>query len=203
MIVGYSPNVKIKEQTPYTCICWVVSQCDCWVLSMQGFRMESCTPPICVNRICFLTFYVYIAIYIFYIYTHQIWNIYAYIYIYMYIYCIYIYIKKPAASTCSEVFTFGWWMGQFGSLTPKRHRGFSNNPESAKIDLGVYARAKMAANKKLQTVKRYTKKDGSTGYCGTKHLKATQSGAYPSQTFKCQFHTHSDSFDDRFGILKL
>ena len=92
MIVGYSPNVKIKEQTPYTCICWVVSQCDCWVLSMQGFRMESCTPPICVNRICFLTFYVYIAIYLFYIYTHQIWNIYAYIYIHVYI--LYIYILK-------------------------------------------------------------------------------------------------------------
>lgn len=159
-------------------------------------------PPHMCQQDMFLDFLcLYCYIYILYLYSPNLK--YICIYIYTCIYIVYIYIKKPAASTCSEVFTFGWWMGQFGSLTPKRHRGFSNNPESAKIDLGVYARAKMAANKKLQTVKRYTKKDGSTGYCGTKHLKATQSGAYPSQTFKCQFHTHSDSFDDRFGILKL
>ena len=56
-------------------------------------------PPICVNRICFLTFYVYIAIYIYiYIFFFKFIltksEIYAYIYIHVYILCIYIYILK-------------------------------------------------------------------------------------------------------------
>lgn len=67
-------------------------------------------------------------------------------------------------------------MGQYGGMSPKRHHGFSNNKYASFLDLGVYRRAEQA-KKKLQTVKRYQKKDGKQGYVGTKNLKQTQSGS--------------------------
>ena len=78
----------------------------------------------------------------------------------------------------SKVFKFGWWMGQYGGQSPKRHQGFSNNPWSANLDLGVYRREQQAKQTRIQTVRRYQKKDGARGYCGTKSLKQTQSGPY-------------------------
>ena len=72
---------------------------------------------------------------------------------------------------------FGWWMGQYGGMSCKRHHGFTNQKNAARLDLGVFRRSEQK-KKKLQTVRRYTKQDGSVGYVGTKALKNTQSGTY-------------------------
>lgn len=80
-------------------------------------------------------------------------------------------------STCiwgAKVFSFGWWMGMYGSATPKRHRGFSNNPGTSFLDLGSWKRA-FQKQKKVKTVRKYINKDGKLSYCGTKALKDTQS----------------------------
>ena len=73
------------------------------------------------------------------------------------------------------MFSFGWWMGMYGSPTPKRHRGFSNNPGTSFLDLGAWKRAFQKQNKKVKTVQKYINKDGKLSYCGTKALKDTQS----------------------------
>ncbi len=94
----------------------------------------------------------------------------------------------------AKVFQFGWWMGQYGSITPKRHRGYTNNVAASKLDLGIYKRSKQA--KVVQTVRKYKKKDGSTGYVGTSHLKSTQSaphfaipiGEYPPLEYRFFIH---------------
>jgi hypothetical protein len=66
-------------------------------------------------------------------------------------------------------------MGQYGGCSPKRHRGFSNNPWTAALDLGVYKRIQQQKNCKVQTVKKYVDKKGQKRYAGTRDLKSTQS----------------------------
>ena len=77
----------------------------------------------------------------------------------------------------AKVYTFGWWMGMYGGQSPKRHRGYTNNPAAARLDLGVYKRSEQA-KKKLETVRRYTTRDGRAAYVGTKNLRSTQSRAH-------------------------
>ena len=78
-----------------------------------------------------------------------------------------------------KVYTFGWWMGHYGSKSPKRHRGLSNNANAAQLDLGVYTRIMQIKQKKVETVRRYvSKKTGKAGYVGTKALKGTQPGPH-------------------------
>ena len=62
----------------------------------------------------------------------------------------------------------------YGGMSPKRHRGLSNNPYSASLDLGVYKRH-VQQTKKVQTVRRYVNKEGKLSYVGTTSLKSTQS----------------------------
>ena len=78
----------------------------------------------------------------------------------------------------TEIYCFGWWMGAYGGKSPKRHRGFSNNAFSSRLDLGVFRRAQQAKQKQIQTTKRYQKRNGEFGYVGTKQLKGTQPGPY-------------------------
>ena len=75
----------------------------------------------------------------------------------------------------TQVFTFGWWGGQYGGQSPKRHRGFTNNVWASKLDLGVYKRHEQA-KKRLKTVRRYVSKTGKPAYVGTRSLKGTQPG---------------------------
>ena len=63
----------------------------------------------------------------------------------------------------------------YGALSPKRHRGYTNNPHCAKLDLGIYKRSIAAKRTKIKTVKKYQSKDGKAAYVGTKQLKPTQS----------------------------
>lgn len=64
-------------------------------------------PPICVNRICFLTFYVYIAIYSLFIFTKS--EIYMHIYIYTCIYIVYIFkYLQPAHALRYSHLAGGW-----------------------------------------------------------------------------------------------
>ena len=93
--------------------------------------------------------------------------------------------KLYMLSSLAKVYTFGWWMGQYGAASPKRHHGFSNNRFSSLLDLGVYRRAVQAKHKKIETVRRYTTKDGKRGYTGTKHLKQTQFGPQCSCMLSC------------------
>jgi hypothetical protein len=80
-------------------------------------------------------------------------------------------------SHSAKVYTFGWWMGMYGGKSPKRHRGYTNNPAAARLDLGVYKRSEQA-KKKLETVRRYYTQDGRPAYVGTKSLRSTQPRAH-------------------------
>ena len=62
----------------------------------------------------------------------------------------------------------------YGSGSPKRHRGYSNNRMTAVLDLGPYRRH-MQQSKKVTTVHKYENKDGKLSYVGTPALKGTQS----------------------------
>ena len=75
----------------------------------------------------------------------------------------------------AKVFTCGWWMGMYGSPSPKRHRGYSNNPATSFLDLGIWKRHLREKKKKVNTVKKYVNKDGKMSYVGTSSLKQTQS----------------------------
>ena len=90
-------------------------------------------------------------------------------------YMVYIYDPKIHEP---EVFTFGWWMGMYGGKSPKRHRGYSNNPATSSLDLGIYKRSERALKGSVQTVRKYTTKDGRKAWAGTKELRGTQSRAY-------------------------
>ena len=68
----------------------------------------------------------------------------------------------------------------YGGESCKRHRGWSNNPSAAGLDRGIFKR-KEQKKKTLQTVRKYLKKDGTTGYCGLPALKSTQSEAQFAQ----------------------
>lgn len=70
-------------------------------------------------------------------------------------------------------------MGHYGSETPKRHKGYTNNVNASRLDLGIYQRSRRAkCGKRVETVRKYQKKDGSMGYVGTRHLKGTQPGPH-------------------------
>lgn len=65
-------------------------------------------------------------------------------------------------------------MGQYDAASPKRHRGWTNNVHFSRLDLGVFKKKDMPKPRD-KPVRKYLKDDGTTGYCGTKALKATQS----------------------------
>lgn len=67
-------------------------------------------------------------------------------------------------------------MGHYGASTPKRHKGFTNNAVFARLDLGPKGSKPMKNVGSVQTVKKYFSKAGKPSWCGTKALKATQSG---------------------------
>lgn len=62
----------------------------------------------------------------------------------------------------------------YGGESPKRHRGYTNNPWAARVDLGVYSRTQQA-KKQLKTVRHYLNSAGKKAYAGTAALKSTQS----------------------------
>ena len=70
-----------------------------------------------------------------------------------------------------------------GGLSPKRHRGYTNNVWASRLDLGVYTRAQQA-KKNLKTVRRYVNSAGKKAYVGTKALKSTQSMPYTFQSIQ-------------------
>ena len=90
----------------------------------------------------------------------------------------------------TQVYSFAWWMGHYGANTPKRHKGYTNNINASRLDLGIYHRSQQA--KRVETVRKYKKKDGSMGYVGTKHLKSTQPG--PHLIFICDSDSRTSYF---------
>lgn len=74
-----------------------------------------------------------------------------------------------------RVFKQAFWMSAWGHTNPKRTVLWSNNPI-----IRLFSTDKLAGHKLHQlatakpVVKRYIKKDGTTGYSGSKHLKQTE-----------------------------
>lgn len=68
-----------------------------------------------------------------------------------------------------------WWMGLFGSATPKRHLGISNSETVGRLDLGTLAvrRSKLSGGVKSSTT--YISQAGRKSYKGTRFLKSTGS----------------------------
>ena len=77
-------------------------------------------------------------------------------------------------ATCSQVYRTYWWMGAYGSPTPKRSKAFSNNPVCAKYNTGCLIRAKDLGAKALKTATVGYSKFGKKTCTGTKALKSSQ-----------------------------
>ena len=84
-------------------------------------------------------------------------------------------VWNPACLPSAQVARVGWWMGLYGAQSAKRQFAYSNSPAIRKLDKGPL---KMSARKriknKVKTAIKTVRKDGGTGWCGTKELKATE-----------------------------
>ena len=76
----------------------------------------------------------------------------------------------------SKVYKVGWWMAHYGSKSPKRHQGLSNNRWVERYNLGKLKKASMKKDPTFQPSKSYVDKAGRKRWQGTKQLKQTQSG---------------------------
>ena len=74
----------------------------------------------------------------------------------------------------AQVYAIKWWMGHFGSATPKPERGWCNNTKFQHLDKGAYDTKNHTST--VKTVKKtINKKTGKVSTTGTKDLKGTQS----------------------------
>ena len=77
----------------------------------------------------------------------------------------------------SQVVTVGWWMMHYGAPSPKRSKGWSNNPAVLELDRGRLARSAMEASQ-TTLARHYRDKNGCWRWVGlTKSMK--QSASYP------------------------
>lgn len=72
-----------------------------------------------------------------------------------------------------EVYKIAWWMCHYGSGSPKRHLGMTNNAWCDKLNKGKLSKA-VREQCEVQTVVRYISKSGRPSYKGTSALKSTQ-----------------------------
>ena len=70
-------------------------------------------------------------------------------------------------------------MGKYGAPTQKPHVGYANFASVGRLNLGQMTKAEIhnMKQKKIQTTKVYKNKAGRKCWCGTKHLKRSQSEA--------------------------
>ena len=89
-------------------------------------------------------------------------------------------VWQPAfnSPSASKVWRCDFWMIHFGSQTPKRTTLISNSKAIGAFDRGPL-RDWRKAKRYLQTetTRHYLGPDGKMKYCGTKALRATESGA--------------------------
>ena len=79
----------------------------------------------------------------------------------------------------AKVNRVAWWMGNYGSSTPKPHYLYSNSPAAleiwnGKLKPGIRAGSKKGKKTSSRTTKRYTDKNGKPCWTGTRHLKETE-----------------------------
>ena len=65
-----------------------------------------------------------------------------------------------------------WWMGAYGSPTPKRQYAYSCSKAILRLDVGW--KRKFAATASGKTVRKYKNKKGESRYVGTRHLRETE-----------------------------
>lgn len=79
-------------------------------------------------------------------------------------------------------------MKHFAGRTDKRHWAWSSSRAISRLDQGTLHRQKGAP--RTDTVKRYVRKDGSTGYVGTRKLKQTETLGHVSRSCWCTSGDH-------------
>ena len=65
-------------------------------------------------------------------------------------------------------------MMHYGSVTPKRSKGFSNNRFVLNYNLGRLKKSSAKVPEDRKTIKKYVDKSGKQRFVGTKALKQTQ-----------------------------
>lgn len=91
-------------------------------------------------------------------------------------------IMVPAIAPHSfEVTVVKWWMGHYGSATPKRHYLYANSHFYSSLDLGPLRKIKNRMGEKQEppkdkviTVKHYRDKQGKQRWQGTDKLRGTE-----------------------------
>ena len=83
----------------------------------------------------------------------------------------------------ARLFRTAWWARSYGSLTPKRHRAWSNTSRISILDKGKLTKREMASCV-VRTTTRVKSKAGKTYFQGNKHLKQTQ--PEPQQLCLCE-----------------
>ena len=98
---------------------------------------------------------------------------------------------QKATLCTSEAHRVTWWMGLYGSPTPKRHFAYSNSSAIGLLDLGRlrgWAQKQKAMAKAgvdiAKTVVKYIDKNGRERYKGSKALKFTESETHLLETCK-------------------
>ena len=92
----------------------------------------------------------------------------------------------PPHAGPSKVYKVGWWMGAYGHPTPKRSKGFSNNPWVLKFDKGRLDRARFKdVPQEHKTTRTYVDKSGRTRYVGLPGLKKSQMLAFTMYIHRC------------------
>ena len=88
-----------------------------------------------------------------------------------------IYSINEDENECSiKVWKIKWWMGRYGSATPKPHVGWSNLATIGKLYNGKVAkRTRKVMKEKASTTRTYVNSQGKRCWVGTRHLKASQS----------------------------
>lgn len=71
-----------------------------------------------------------------------------------------------------KVWKVCWWMGAYGSPTPKRQYAYSCSKAILRLDVGW--KRKFAAPASVKTVKQYKNKKGQSRYVGTQHVRGTE-----------------------------
>lgn len=73
-----------------------------------------------------------------------------------------------------EVQEVRWWMGSYGSATPKRHVAFANSCEILNLDKGKLVGWKKTEKTKVKTVEHYQDRHGKQRWKGTSKLRSTE-----------------------------
>ena len=82
----------------------------------------------------------------------------------------------PKYPNLAQVYEVKWWMGHYGSSTPKPQKCWCNNRMFHWLDRGTFHRDTLVPKKnKVVTVRKSVSKTGKVQYTGTAQLKQTQS----------------------------